>query len=69
MGGTPRRPVLVCKLCGFVIDPVNDELAYAGLSQRPLNRTMEELNEECPQMRLLEAPEGKRGHQWVGRVQ
>ena len=69
MGGTARRPVLVCRLCGKVIDPVDDELAYAGLNDRPMNQTMEELNEECPQKRLLGVTEAdKLGHVWVGRV-
>ena len=69
MGGTARRPVLVCRLCGKVIDPVDDELAYAGLNDRPLNQTVEELNEECPQTAVLGVTEAnKLGHQWVGRV-
>ena len=69
MGGTARRPVLVCRLCGKIIDPIDDELAYAGLQERPLNQTMEELNEECPQKAVLGVTKPYHmGHQWVGRV-
>ena len=68
MRDAARRPVLICRLCGFIVDPNDDELAYMGHKSRPISTTMKELNGECPEMARIEGRGGKKQHQWIGRV-